>query len=276
VFERGCCTETRCTPVALLTEPQHTDVVNLYKELMMYYCRRTCCCNTIIPGTVLPPNLRVLHARDCPCVAPLQELQHLSKLELRVATTPAEELIQLASLTNFSSAVMKYGWDWQMVAAAEAFRQLSALRSLDLGELSDCSDAGLPTAQVLQHLSRATQLTRLVIVHPDKDFQEVTPRELADVIGRLTQLQVLVLHHVKLRAPQQQQQQQQGQEQQPEVAAAGQAAAAAAEGGDTEVLAAVISALPQLQRLVLWECSVKASQLSGSGAAAACSSKWLA
>jgi hypothetical protein len=162
---------------------------------------------------------------------------------------------------------LKYAWEWQMVAAAEGFGQFRALKSLDIGDVSGCSDVGLPTNQVLRHLSRATQLTRLVIVHPDSDFEDITPRQLADVIRGMTQLQTLVLRHVKLRDQQQQQQQQ-------EENAAVQAAPAAPEGeGGTEVLAAVISGLPQLQRLVLWDSSVKESQLSGLGAAAAAAAK---
>jgi hypothetical protein len=238
---------------------------SLKRRIICCGCCTYCCSNTIIPGTMLPPNLQVLHARDCPHAAPLLQLQHLSKLELRVATTSAEELIHLAGLTSLKSVALKYAWEWQMVAAAEGFGQLRALKSLDIGDISGCSDAGLPTDQVLRYLSGATQLTRLVIVSPDLDFEGITPRQLADVIRGMTQLQTLVLRHVKLRKQQQQQQQ-------PEVIAAGPAAAA--EGlGDTEVLAAVLSALPQLQRLVQWDCSVKESQLSGSGAAAAAAAK---
>jgi hypothetical protein len=159
---------------------------------------------------------------------------------------------------------MVYGWDSEMVAAVEGFGKFPALRSLDIGEQSGCTESGLLADEVMRHLSHVTQLTKLVMVSPE--LEEVTPGELADVIGGMTQLQVLVLRHVRLCDPQQQQQQP------PEDPAAGQApaaAAATAADGGTDVLSAVISALPQLLRLVLWDSSVKESQLSGFGAAAA-------
>jgi hypothetical protein len=115
---------------------------------------------------VLPPNLQVLHAHDCPVAAPLLQLQHLSQLELRIATTPAEELIQLAGLTSLSSAALVYGWVEHMFEAAEGFGQFPALKSLDIGDQSGGADVGLPAEHMLQHLSHATQLTRLVFVNP--------------------------------------------------------------------------------------------------------------
>jgi hypothetical protein len=101
---------------------------------------------------------------------------------------------------------MVYGWDEQMFEAAEGFGQFPALRSLDIGDQSGGAEGGLPAEYMLQHLSRATQLTRLVIVNPGPHFEEITPGEFADVIRRLTQVQELVLRGVRLRQPQQQQQ----------------------------------------------------------------------
>jgi hypothetical protein len=66
-----------------------------------------CFSNTIIAGTVLPPNLQVLYARDCRQAEPLLQLQHLKELRLYEATTTAGELTQLRSLTNLRSIALR-------------------------------------------------------------------------------------------------------------------------------------------------------------------------
>lgn len=131
------------------------------------------CSNAIIRGTVLLPQLRALRARDCPNAAPLLPLLHLTQLCLLGATAPAAELTQLASLTSLRSVAVCYDWNRVMVASG-AFWQLLALPSLSID--GGCREAGLPAQQVLQQLSQAAQLTRLVISHPK--FEAITPEQL--------------------------------------------------------------------------------------------------
>ncbi|WIA42894.1 hypothetical protein OEZ86_008809 [Tetradesmus obliquus] len=147
------------------------------------------CGNNIVSGTELPPQLRVLHAGNCTSTEPLLPLQHLTELRLWETTTPYYELTQLRRLTNLSSIALRYAWDVNMFDAAEAFGQLPALKSLEIGD--EGGDGGLPAEYVLHHLAQAAQLTRLVIKNPD--FVDVTAEQLADVIKQLTRLQVLVL-----------------------------------------------------------------------------------
>jgi hypothetical protein len=201
----------------------------------------------------------MLRARDCVSVEPLLPLQQLTELRLQEATSPAAELMQLSRLANLSSIAVRYGWDRDMAAAAEAFGQLPALKCLDLG-VGGYTELELPVEQVLQHLARATQLTRLVISSPEDGA--MTPEQLVDVIRRLTGLRELVLRHVRLRQPQQQQQQQ-------GILMLGPDAAV----GSSPVLAAAISVLPQLQRVIVWDSSMRQAELTGTGAAAAAAAK---
>ncbi|WIA42893.1 hypothetical protein OEZ86_008808 [Tetradesmus obliquus] len=228
-----------------------------------------CRCNSIHPDTVLPPQLRVLRAHSCRSARPLLPLQQLRQLRIRDAQMPADELLQLRSLTNLHNMALCYSWDSCLAAAAEAFGQLPALKALDISDWR--FEEGLPAEQMLQQLAQATQLTRLVIRFPE--FDEGTPQRLADVIKQLTGLQELMLQNVKFRQQQQQQQQQQqpvDDEQEPA------AAAAAAAVGDRQLVAA-ISGLPQLRRVILEQCSISEAELSGTGyaaAAAAADERW--
>jgi hypothetical protein len=142
---------------------------------------------------VLPPNLLELSAGNvaaASCLLPLKQLRQPSLSTIEHEVAPAEELLQLTSLTALTHVDLTYWAEAQLIDTAAAGCRALKLHSLHLLP----SDHGSFARDTLLQLAHLTSVQSLMLNHCR--VGELEPHLLAAALGGMRRLSDLSLYNV--------------------------------------------------------------------------------